>query len=182
MPYFLVDGSNVFDRFNPPKFHLVQFSDGQAPQEDPTTPLDPRLAAWVDTAVVPLYPRVTDLFGADKPFTVLLRPDNYIATIWPGLDVTPAQQWLANIITSPAPELKPHLAANAWLLRPKPVTLLPPPTGPTLSPDQFLGSLRPIQGKAPTHTGGVVGRSRRNNRKRGATFLWAESNDRRCDT
>jgi len=65
--------------------------------------LDPRLAEWVDTAVVPLYPPVTELFGTDKPFTVLLRPDNYIAAIWPGLDSTPAQQWLANIITSPSP-------------------------------------------------------------------------------
>ncbi|MGO9384333.1 MAG: FAD-dependent monooxygenase [Mycobacterium sp.] len=103
MPYLLVDGSNVFDRFSAPKFHLVQFSDGQQPQEDPTTHLDPDLAAWVDSAVVPLYPRVTELFGTDTPFTVLLRPDNYIATIWPGLDITPAQQWLANIITSPSP-------------------------------------------------------------------------------
>jgi len=103
MPYFLIDGSNVFDRFTAPKFHLVQFSDGQEPQEDPTTRLDPRLAEWVDTAVVPLYPPVTELFGTDKPFTVLLRPDNYIAAIWPGLDSTPAQQWLANIITSPSP-------------------------------------------------------------------------------
>jgi hypothetical protein len=100
MPYFLVDGSNVFDRFTAPNFHLVQFSDGQQPLEDPTTQLDPRLAEWIDTAVVPLYPRVTELFGADKPFTVLLRPDNYIATIWPGHDATPAQQWLTtNIIT-----------------------------------------------------------------------------------
>lgn len=119
MPYFLAEGCNVFDQFSAPKFHLVQFSDGQAPQEDPTNRLDPRLAEWVDSAVVPLYPHVTELFGPDTPFTLLLRPDNYIATIWPGLDVTPALQWLANIITSPHPELEPHRAANAWLLRPK---------------------------------------------------------------
>ena len=104
MPYFLDDGSNVLDQFRAPKFHLVQFSDGQAPLEDPTTQFDPHLGEWVDGAVVPLYPRVTELFGADTPFTVLLRPDNYIAAIWPGRDVLPAQQWLAtNITTRPAP-------------------------------------------------------------------------------
>ena len=44
------------------------------------------------------------LFGSHTPFTVLLRPDNYIAAIWPGLDISPAQQWLAShIATQPAP-------------------------------------------------------------------------------
>ena len=40
--------------------------------------------------VVPLSPHLVDVFGTKKPFTMLLRPDNYLAAIWPGLDTTPA--------------------------------------------------------------------------------------------
>jgi hypothetical protein len=100
MPYFLDDGSNVFEKFNAPKFHLVHFSDGQAALEDSTTQFDSHLGEWVDSTVVPLYPLVSELFGTHTPFTVLLRPDNYIAAIWAGHDPTPGQQWLAAHITA----------------------------------------------------------------------------------
>jgi|MGYP000922622891 2-polyprenyl-6-methoxyphenol hydroxylase-like FAD-dependent oxidoreductase len=100
MPYFLDNGTNVFEKFHAAKFHLVHFTDGQAAPQDSATQLDPHLDPWIDTTVVPLYPRVTELFGTDKPFTVLLRPDNHIAAIWPGHDTTPAQQWLTTHITT----------------------------------------------------------------------------------
>jgi hypothetical protein len=50
--------------------------------------------------VVPLYPHLVDVFGTKKPFTMLLRPDNYLAALWPGLDTTPAQDWLAPLLTT----------------------------------------------------------------------------------
>lgn len=48
---------------------------------------------------MPLYPHLTELFGSDQPFTTLRRPDNYVAAVGPGLDATPAQDWLAALFT-----------------------------------------------------------------------------------
>jgi hypothetical protein len=38
-------------------------------------------ARMIDRHVIPLYPNVVEIFGIDKPFGVLLRPDNYIGFI-----------------------------------------------------------------------------------------------------
>ena len=38
-------------------------------------------AGLIDCRDLPLTPRATEIFGTDKPFTVLLRPDNYIGFI-----------------------------------------------------------------------------------------------------
>ncbi|MEP6742472.1 MAG: FAD-dependent monooxygenase [bacterium] len=100
MPYFLVDGRSVYDQLRAPKFHLVQFSDGESARAGPN---DSHVRATdrgntfgdgqnvlsdagnnsklIDRHVIPLYPQVAEIFGTDKPFTLLLRPDNYIAFI-----------------------------------------------------------------------------------------------------
>jgi len=54
--------------------------------------------------VVPLSPHLVDVFGTKKPFTMLLRPDNYLAAIWPGLDTTSARDWLAPLFTAQTAE------------------------------------------------------------------------------
>jgi 2-polyprenyl-6-methoxyphenol hydroxylase-like FAD-dependent oxidoreductase len=99
MPYFLIDGTDVFQRLAAPKFHIVMVTDGRQQLGGPTTNLDPKFADWTDVTAVPLYPTLTELFGSDQPFTMLLRPDNYVAAIWPGLDATLAQDWLAALFT-----------------------------------------------------------------------------------
>jgi len=38
-------------------------------------------ARLIDRHVIPLYPNIVEIFGIDKPFNVLLRPDNYIGFI-----------------------------------------------------------------------------------------------------
>jgi hypothetical protein len=99
MPYFLIDGTDVFQRLTAPKFHLVMVTDGRQQLGAATTNLHPTFAHWTDVTAVPLNPHLTELFGSDQPFTMLLRPDNYLAAIWPGLDATPAQDWLAALFT-----------------------------------------------------------------------------------
>ena len=102
MPYFLLDGTNVFQQLAVPKFHLVMATDGQEQPSDPQ--FSREVEDWTDVTVVPLYPHLVDVFGTKKPFTMLLRPDNYLAAIWPGLDTTLAQDWLAHLFTAQTAE------------------------------------------------------------------------------
>jgi 2-polyprenyl-6-methoxyphenol hydroxylase-like FAD-dependent oxidoreductase len=102
MPYFLLDGSNVFQQLAAPKFHLVMFTDGRHQPKDP--PFSREVEDCIDVTVVPLSPHLVDVFGTKKPFTMLLRPDNYLAAIWPGLDTTSARDWLAPLFTAQTAE------------------------------------------------------------------------------
>lgn len=78
MPYFLTEGTSIFDRLREPKFHIVEFSDGSERVEPE---FDEKFAALLDRTVVPLYPHVAELFERKESFSILVRPDNYIATI-----------------------------------------------------------------------------------------------------
>lgn len=79
MPYFPVDGESVYDMLHEPKFHLLVFTDeaGSA-QVSEAVGAD---ADLVDFNALRLGPQVEEAFGTDRPFTVLLRPDNYVAYI-----------------------------------------------------------------------------------------------------
>jgi 2-polyprenyl-6-methoxyphenol hydroxylase-like FAD-dependent oxidoreductase len=92
MPYFVVDGHSLYDKLREPKFHLVAFSDGKGGQ--PGSELSQECAALMDRYEVPLYPHVAEAFGTDKTFNVLLRPDNYIATISSGTSLAPIENYL----------------------------------------------------------------------------------------
>ncbi|HVF67370.1 MAG TPA: FAD-dependent monooxygenase [Pyrinomonadaceae bacterium] len=87
MPYFLVDGESVYDRLRAPKFHLLTFTNDPAPpraaaalQTEAASPD----AGLVDSHAFRLGPQVREAFGTDRPFKVLLRPDNYIGYITAG--------------------------------------------------------------------------------------------------
>ncbi|NMG09443.1 pentachlorophenol monooxygenase [Brasilonema sp. UFV-L1] len=81
MPYFLVDGANVYDKLCAPKFHLLIFSDGEHGYQDLKSELEKEYGDLIDFQVIALYPRVVEIFGKNQPFKVLLRPDNYIGFI-----------------------------------------------------------------------------------------------------
>jgi hypothetical protein len=95
MPYFEVDGESVYDQLRAPKFHLITFSNGETGDVPPVLN-DPAEDRWqreseldgirsyallVDRYVLRLSPPVVKIFGTDKPFNLLLRPDNYIGFI-----------------------------------------------------------------------------------------------------
>jgi len=93
MPYFLVDGKSVYDKLREPKFHLLTFSDGENDYEvayqKQLGQMGSKNAELLDHYVIPLYPHVAEVFGVNKPFIVLLRPDNYIGLI--SLETSPSR-------------------------------------------------------------------------------------------
>lgn len=87
MPYFRVGGESVFDRLRAPKFHLLIFSNEEAAVQALQAELEKEHAELIDFNAVPLSAQVSEIFGADSPFTVLLRPDNHVAFIHAGASV-----------------------------------------------------------------------------------------------
>jgi hypothetical protein len=81
MPHFLVDGKSIYDKLRKPRFHLITFSDGQSDYQKEKGEIESEYSLLVDHYVVPLYPHVAEIFGTDKPFNLLLRPDNYVGFI-----------------------------------------------------------------------------------------------------
>lgn len=81
LPYFLMDGANIYDQLREPKFHLLAFTDGEKDYHALSDEVKSQFGNLMDFHVIPLYPHVAEIFGSDKPFNVLLRPDNYIAFI-----------------------------------------------------------------------------------------------------
>lgn len=79
MPYFEIDGKSIYDRLRAPKFHLLKFSD--AARVDNNSRVASEYAELLDHHSIPLDPKLVEMFGANKPFDVLLRPDNYIGFI-----------------------------------------------------------------------------------------------------
>jgi hypothetical protein len=78
MPWFMVDGRSIYDELREPRFHLLTFKDGRTPSvEVPATEFD----SSVDVHSYSLFPHVAEIFGVERSFLVLLRPDNYIGLI-----------------------------------------------------------------------------------------------------
>lgn len=79
MPYFLIDEKSIYDYLHAPKFHLLTFTNDepQVTGED----VEREFPGLVEYRAFALNERVAGIFGSDKPFSVLLRPDNYIAFI-----------------------------------------------------------------------------------------------------
>jgi 2-polyprenyl-6-methoxyphenol hydroxylase-like FAD-dependent oxidoreductase len=85
MPYFTVGGESVYDRLRGPKFHLLVFTDEPAStQVSATSQVGPAASPnrdLFDLHTIPLGRQASEAFGADRPFSLLLRPDNYIGYI-----------------------------------------------------------------------------------------------------
>jgi 2-polyprenyl-6-methoxyphenol hydroxylase-like FAD-dependent oxidoreductase len=81
MPYFLVGGKSIYERLHQPKFHWLVFSDVHVDFQAFKADVESQLADLVDLHTIPLDPHVAEVFGANKSFSVLLRPDNYIRFI-----------------------------------------------------------------------------------------------------
>lgn len=81
MPYFQADGAGLYDRLREPKFHLVVFYDGKTEMPPLSDELMEKWNGQIDTTTVPLYPHISEIFGATQSFVVILRPDNYIGLI-----------------------------------------------------------------------------------------------------
>jgi 2-polyprenyl-6-methoxyphenol hydroxylase-like FAD-dependent oxidoreductase len=81
MPYFLIDGQSIYDHLREPKFHLLTFSDGRDDEQKVRDEVEREYAGLVDYNGFALDSRAKEVFGTDKPFAILLRPDNYIGFV-----------------------------------------------------------------------------------------------------
>lgn len=80
IPYLLVEDKNIFDYLREPKFHFLVFSNEENNFDKSFGEIE-KHERWIDCQVFPLTPRVAEIFGADKSFSLLLRPDNHVGFI-----------------------------------------------------------------------------------------------------
>ena len=81
MPYFLVDGKSVYDQLRAPKFHLVVCTEREFSYPDLAREIATEYSDSIDLTVIPLSPRISEIFGTNQSLMMLLRPDNYIGFI-----------------------------------------------------------------------------------------------------
>ncbi len=84
MPYFLVAGKSIYERLQQPKFHWLVFSNSQSDFQTLKPEFENQYVELVDLNAIPLDSQAAKVFGTEKSFNVLLRPDNYIAFISQG--------------------------------------------------------------------------------------------------
>jgi 2-polyprenyl-6-methoxyphenol hydroxylase-like FAD-dependent oxidoreductase len=98
MPYFLVDGANIYDKLRDPKFHLIVFANEEHDDEDLKLQLEKEYSNSVDFNIIPLNPRVVEIFDTNRPFKVLLRPDNYIGLLSTELSMSDLKAYLNRLM------------------------------------------------------------------------------------
>src|SRR5262249_5198084 len=110
MPYFLIDGKNVFDRLNESKFHFLTFSAQPAnfqflPVSAPTANLNSlkeeiegQYAPLMDFNAIPMSHEVKEIFRTEKDFSVLLRPDNHVSSISSDVSSNRAKEYFTKFI------------------------------------------------------------------------------------
>jgi 2-polyprenyl-6-methoxyphenol hydroxylase-like FAD-dependent oxidoreductase len=81
VPYFPFDGESVYDILRAPKFHLLAFSDTPDFAAALRAEVESRYADLIGFHAIPLGAHAAEAFGADRPFVVLSRPDNYVGYI-----------------------------------------------------------------------------------------------------
>ncbi|MEO6117813.1 MAG: FAD-dependent monooxygenase [Methylotenera sp.] len=81
MPYFLIDGERVYNRLHQPKFHFLVFSNLPTHFKMLEMELAHQYREFFDCSEILLDSKVTEVFGMNTSFVVLLRPDNHIAFI-----------------------------------------------------------------------------------------------------
>ena len=98
MPYFMVEGKGIYDWLHAPKFHLLTFSNNLEPSEPSHQAIQKEFGNLVDYLVFPLRRRVAEIFGSRKPFSVLVRPDNYLGFVSSEEPLPKLQVYFTNVI------------------------------------------------------------------------------------
>jgi 2-polyprenyl-6-methoxyphenol hydroxylase-like FAD-dependent oxidoreductase len=98
MPYFVIDGKGIYDWLHAPKFHFLTFTNNLEPGELVNEAIQNEFGSQVEYQVFPLRRRVAEIFGARKPFSVLLRPDNYIGFVSSGDPLSELRAYFTSVI------------------------------------------------------------------------------------
>jgi len=99
MPYLTIEDASIYDRLREPKFHLLTFFDGQNEPQNSAEELRNSYSNLADFHELPLYPNIAEIFGTEKSFSILLRPDNYIGTISSDTSFETAENYINRIFS-----------------------------------------------------------------------------------
>lgn len=99
MPYFLVDGESVYDSLKAPKFHLLTFSN--KPEAGMSEEIAQQFGDVIDYHAFPLSEEIKEIFNTNKPFSVLLRPDNYIGFVSAEEPLTQLTNYFTTVLGRP---------------------------------------------------------------------------------
>lgn len=95
MPYFTLPNGSIYDELRQPRFHWLVFTN------DPINLIRAKMetidTALIDFHQIPLSPPITEIFGTDQPFHLLLRPDNYIVFIAPKTSVSEVKAYFNKV-------------------------------------------------------------------------------------
>jgi 2-polyprenyl-6-methoxyphenol hydroxylase-like FAD-dependent oxidoreductase len=81
MPYFTIEGKSVYDFLREPKFHYLIFTNDANDFQKLKTEVESENSDLIDCEIFPLAPRIREIFGTDKSFNLVLRPDNHVGCI-----------------------------------------------------------------------------------------------------
>jgi 2-polyprenyl-6-methoxyphenol hydroxylase-like FAD-dependent oxidoreductase len=99
MPYFVEDGTSVYDSLKAPKFHLLTFSN--KPDTNHRKEMQTEFAEVLDYHTFALSEEIKEIFNTNKPFSVLLRPDNYIGFVSAEEPLTEVTNYFATVLGRP---------------------------------------------------------------------------------
>jgi 2-polyprenyl-6-methoxyphenol hydroxylase-like FAD-dependent oxidoreductase len=99
MPWFEVEGASIYDRLREPVFHLIVFYDGLTEIPELPDDLMQRWAGLIDSTVVSLYPQIAEIFGSQRSFYVILRPDNHIGLISADFSTDVVSRYLGKFVS-----------------------------------------------------------------------------------
>ena len=98
MPYFLIDNESIYSKLYAPKFHLLTFTNSQDDLQNKADEIKTEYADMLDYQILTLSLELEKVFGVDKSFTVLLRPDNHIALISTNTSLDKVELYLNEVI------------------------------------------------------------------------------------
>jgi len=101
MPYFSVNGTSVYDKLREPRFHWLRFSEAPHAGQLAAPDLPEGRAELVDFESIALGPELKTLFGTNRDFSLLLRPDNYIGFISTDSSPDAVQSYLEQFVALP---------------------------------------------------------------------------------
>jgi 2-polyprenyl-6-methoxyphenol hydroxylase-like FAD-dependent oxidoreductase len=101
LPYFLVDGKSIYESLAAPKFHLLTFANDHDANDSQNQEIEAKFANVIDYHAFALTDDVAELFGTNKPFCVLLRPDNYIGFLSTGEPLAELTNYFTTVIGRP---------------------------------------------------------------------------------
>src|SRR5262247_2673736 len=94
LPYFLVDGKSIYDSLQQAHFHFLVFSSQRNAFHVLKNELDGRYSELVDFNGFSISPEVQEIFGTNKDFSGLLRPDNHVGSISSDISSSSVQDYL----------------------------------------------------------------------------------------